>query len=89
MVANRRGRPPRPHSIFTHPYQSVDSRREGGGANRGCVSLRGAQINRGPLIMEKRVRQRGLGEEEGAAREVDSDIMRSEERVWRKQEEMR
>lgn len=46
--------------------------------NRGLVLLHSPEINRGPLIMEKQLRQRGLGEE-GGATEVDSHIMRPEE----------
>lgn len=44
-----------------HPCQFVDLQ-GARGANRGCVTLQSPEINRGPLIMEKRVRQRGLGE---------------------------
>lgn len=44
-----------------HPYQFVDLQGARGG-NRGHVMLQSPEINRGPLIMEKRVRQRGLGE---------------------------
>lgn len=69
-------------SVFIQSYQLVDLQRVVRGGTEGTSRFRAPKLIGGPLITEKkeRQRQRGLGDGVGH-READSYIMGEEERV--------